>query len=189
MTLSALFSGLSFFQKTVTDKRKFDRDAQRDSALTVREAADCVRTMIKCANDLDEMVRQRNPAEFEDCGSCELPQACRRLEAIDQKIDDKSPLRGLVREWYGKIQALPVAAIRTVKAYDASGNIKGSYLRSYLRDEGNWIRYYPKDCRDFDALRKDLVIARAQLSSILAEMQATATLLESGTYGRKAKPR
>ncbi|HEX8225185.1 MAG TPA: hypothetical protein VF605_15315 [Allosphingosinicella sp.] len=149
-----IFDLLSFAYKAIGDRQKSQREAQRDSAIIVRQASQAVKGLAACSKDDLDNIRYH----------------CGLLSSIMQKIDPRIDAARELKDWYYRIfkshgiESWLIPAGRPGLAMVAPPGSAQSIDHCI-------------------STNKEILSSRLDLLRIAAALDAAAALLESGTYG------
>ena len=117
---SAIISALGLFQKAWADGSKADREAEKDRAKLLREAAQALRILSEQA---EHLLRNQDLPSF---AILNIARQCRLLENLSRWADLDSEASALVRRWAGTIRVQP--ALLIAKSSQLSEALKGQAL-------------------------------------------------------------
>ncbi len=158
---SAIISALGLFQKAWADGSKADREAEKDRAKLLREAAQALRILSEQA---EHLLRNQDLPSF---AILNIARQCRLLENLSRWADLDSEASALVRRWAGTIRVQP--ALLIAKSSQLSEALKGQALDDDPELNGT-----------VEAVR-EIMSVQLQLEETASEFEAMAIHLEAGT--------
>ena len=187
MAEGILLSALSLLQKTFIDAAKGDREARKEQAQLLNAVAAAVGKLLVGTTALyDGLGKDSLRGWNGDIGYWQLFEACTELEAYFTRTLPGNKTVKRMQEWITNIRLHPAAIVSLYESLNADGTIREEKFENW---EGRYTsieaaNHYRLQYLGFSNVCRDVQAVRKELTKIMAELKATAVMLESGTLGK-----
>jgi hypothetical protein len=181
MPIANILSGLSLIQSLLSDKKKTAREAEKDSAIMLRKAAENIRILVAGAEQLHHYLASGPsfPEGFEQ-EMRKFSSACVFLSMLHARLDKKNPAAKELFRFFRSMEMRPAELGAIYNEYCTDGTLRPEFIggiRNKKRRE-DVLKSYSETGKN----RRSIVDASTELAAIAASYDACATLLEAGLY-------